>query len=460
MKPPRKGWLLGVLLAGPFMAQADVTIANVATPSIHADLGASGAALELVISGYLIAFAVLLITGARLGQTYGYRRVFAAGVATFTLASLLCGLAPDAAVLVAARVLQGAGAALMFPQTLTGIQLSFAGGERARAIGLYAIALSTGAVTGQIAGGALISADVAGAGWRAIFLVNVPIGAAALAAAARYLPADDRGASRRIDVAGVAALSFSLALVVLPLVLGRAEGWPTWAWACLAASLPAFTAFLAVQRRVAARGGAPLVNVHVIARPAVAWGLLTQMLAVGSYYALLFTIAQYLQRTLGHSALVSGLTLVPWVAAFGAAGQLVRRAPAGLARVAPVAGCVLLAGAYAAISASAFAGRHGEPLLVALLGVGGLGLGIQFNAVIARLTDAVPDGYAPDISGVSTTTIQIGGVVGVAAFGTLYLSLAHGGAAHASHAFAVVTAGFAAAALLATATSYRQLSLS
>jgi MFS family permease len=231
MTPPRvahKRWLLGVLLVGPFMAQVDATIANVATPSIHTDLGASGAALELVIGGYLIAFAVLLITGARLGQTHGYRRVFLLGVGVFSLASLLCGVAPSPVVLVLARVVQGIGAALMFPQTLTGIQLNFSGKERLRGIGLYAIALSTGAVAGQILGGALISANIAGSHWRAIFLINLPIGAAVIAAARRYLPADSHRTARPVDLPGVATLSATMLLLVLPLALGRSEGWPIW----------------------------------------------------------------------------------------------------------------------------------------------------------------------------------------------------------------------------------------
>jgi MFS family permease len=449
---PHKGRLLAVLLMGPFMAQADATIANVATPSIREDLGASGAALELVVGGYMIAFAVLLITGARLGQTHGYRRVFVLGVTTFTIASALCGLAPTPAVLVAARVLQGAGAALMFPQTLTGIQLSFEGAERARAIGLYAIALSSGAVAGQILGGALISLDVAGTDWRAIFLVNVPIGAAVALAAARVLPADDERATRQVDVRGVATLSAAIVLVVLPLVLGRAEGWPAWAWISLAASAPALALFVAVERRIAARGGAPLMNLAVIARPAVSWGLVALLMATGTYYALLFTLAQYLQQGLGRSPLLSGLTLVPWVAAFGVAGQLVRRLPERLRPIAPSAGCALLAAAYVAISAALFGDRNGEVLLLVILAAGGLGLGVQFSALIAHLSNAVPPRYAPDISGVSTTLMQIGGTVGVAAFGTLYLGLATG---DATHAFAIVTAAFAAAALLASVAAYR-----
>src|ERR1035437_1155823 len=324
----RKGRLLGVLLMGPFMAQADATIANVATPSIHAELGATGAVLELVIGGYLIAFAVLLITGARLGQTHGYKRVFLIGIGIFSLASLLCGLAPDPTVLVGARVLQGAGAALMFPQTLTGIQLNFSGEARKRAIGLYAIALSAGGVIGQIFGGALISANLADTQWRAIFLINVPIGIAGIAAAERYLPADAHRVSRRVDLPGVAMMSVSVLLVVLPLSLVRREGWPAWTWVCLAAILPAIVPFIPAQRHLADRDGAPLVNIHMLANRPILCGLATLLAATGTYYALLFTLAQYLQQGLGHSALVSGLTLVPWVAAFGVAGQIVRRLPA------------------------------------------------------------------------------------------------------------------------------------
>ncbi|HEY5018983.1 MAG TPA: MFS transporter [Streptosporangiaceae bacterium] len=434
------------------MAQADATIANVATPSIHADLGASGAALELVIGGYLIAFAVLLITGARLGQTHGYRRIFLLGVGVFTLASLPCGLAPGPLLLVFARVLQGAGAALMFPQTLTGIQLNFTGDERKRAIGLYAIALSTGAVVGQILGGALISANIAGGHWRAIFLINIPVGAAVIMAALRYLPADSPRQVRRLDLPGVVTLSASLLLIVLPLVLGRSEQWPAWTWICLGASVPAFALFLAAESRTAARGGSPLVNVQVLARPAICWALLTLLAATGTYYALLFTLAQYLQQGLGDSPLVSGLALVPWVAAFGLAGQLVRRLPP----FTPGAGCLLLAAAYSAISVMLFTGHQVQALLVVFRGVGGLGLGIQFSALIRHLTTSVAAEYAADISGVTTTTLQIGAAIGVAAFGTLYLSLtSRAGAGPATHAFTITTAAFAVVALLATGAAAR-----
>jgi len=446
------------------MAQADATIANVATPSIHAGLHASGAALELVIGGYLIAFAVLLITGARLGQTHGYRRLYLTGMAVFTLASLVCGLAGNPIVLIAARVLQGGGAALMFPQTLTGIQLSFVGTERARAIGLYAIALSSGAVIGQLLGGALVSAGMLGLHWRAIFLVNVPVGVIGLAAAARVLPADRAGVERRLDLRGVLGLTVALLLLIVPLSLGRIEGWPLWTWLALGASAAAGAAFVAGERRLARRGGTPLIHIDVLSQRPVLCALAALMIATATYYALLFTLAQYLQQGLGRSAFVSGLTLVPWVAAFGAAGQLVRRLPDRTRRLAPAAGCALLTCAFAGTSAALFAQGAGELLLAALFALGGLGLGTQFSALIGHLTANVSPDYAPDISGVSTTMMQIGAAIAVAGFGTLYLGLAGAapgaGAGMAAapgastHAFAVVTAAYAAMALVATAAAY------
>ncbi|HEX7291082.1 MAG TPA: MFS transporter [Conexibacter sp.] len=445
--------VLTVLLGAPFLAQADATIANVATPSIHAELGASGGALELVVGGYLIAFAVLVITGARLGQTHGYRRVFLVGAAIFTAASLACGLAPDPVVLVLARVLQGTGAALMFPQALTGIQRNFSGARQARALALYAIALSSGAVAGQVLGGVVIDAHLTGEPWRAIFLVNVPVGMVLLLAAARWLPADDVRVARRTDVAGITTLSLCLLLVIVPLVLGRAGGWPAWTWICLAASVPALAAFLAVERRLTERNAAPLVNLYVIGRPATAWALGAMLAATGTYYALLFTFAQYVQTGLGRGPLVSGLALVPWVAAFGLAGQVVRRLPSRAAAASGWGGCALLGSAYLAIGVAERSGAGVGALLVMLLMVGGLGLGLQFSGLLRHLTTTVPPRFAPDISGVSTTVLQIGGALGVAAFGGTYLKLAS--QMGPADAFADVTSALAVVALLAAAMAYR-----
>jgi predicted MFS family arabinose efflux permease len=447
--------VLAILLAAPFLAQADATIANVATPAIRAGLGASGMAAELVIGGYLIAYAVLLITGARLGQTHGYKHIFTLGLAIFGVASLAAGLAPTPAVLVIARVVQGGGAALMYPQTLTGIQHNFTGDRRAKAIGAFAIALASGAVIGQLLGGILVSADIAGTSWRPIFLVNVPICVAVLAAALRLLPADPARRRSQLDLGGVGLLSVSLLLIVIPLVLGRTTGWPAWTWIALAAAIPVFAGFLTVQRRTANTGGHPLINTTILARPPVLYGLLALLLATGSYFALLFTLAQYLQTGLGRSALASGLILVPWVALFGVAGQITRRLPARVRPILPAAGYLLMTAAYTTLGLTLNGGTPGYPLLAVLLGAGGLGLGTGFATLLGRLTNAVPADYAPDISGVTTTTLQIGGAIAVAAFGTLYLALAgHGGPALADHAFAITSLGLASAALLAAAAGW------
>jgi MFS family permease len=446
--------MLAVLLVAPLLSQIDATIANVATPSIHTDLGASGAALELIISGYLISFAALLTIGARLGQTHGYKRLFLAGLSIFSLASLACGLAPGPGFLIAARVVQGAGAALMFPQTLTGIQLNFAGGERTRAISFFAIALSAGAVIGQILGGILISADIAGLEWRPIFLVNVPIGAAAIAAGLRYLPADPTRIAIRVDVLGSVVLAAAALLLVVPLSLGHSDGWPAWTWVSLVASVPMIAAFGAVERRAERQGVPPLVNLHAIAARPVLMGLLNLAVTAATYFALLFTLAQYFQVGLGHSALISGLTLVPWVAAFGLAGQIPRRLPVRFAKWAPLAGNLLLTAAYGALGVVSLAGDHDEALLLALLAIGGFGLGVQFSSMLGHVTSSVKPEHAPDISGAGNTMQQIGGALGVAGFGSLYLGQTGAGVTDATHAFGVVGVGLAALALLAAVAAW------
>jgi predicted MFS family arabinose efflux permease len=383
--------------------------------------------------------------------------VFLAGLGVFGAASLACGLANDPVVLVGARVVQGIGGALAFPQVLTGIQVNFDEDERTRALGLYSLALAGGAVAGQILGGLLVSADVLGLGWRPIFLVNVPIAVAVVLAALRFLPRDRPvDSSMRLDLPGAAALSSAVLLIVLPLTLGREGGWPAWTWICLAASLPLLVAFVAIERRQTHRGRSPLVNLHVIGRPPIAWGLWPQALAVATYYALLFTLALYLQRGLGHSALISGLTLLPWVVAFAIPGRLPARLLARTRPLLPPIGCGVLAAAYAAISVSMLSDERGEVLLLVLLAIGGLGLGTVFSSILVHLTTAATPRYAADISGVFTTTSQVAGTIGVAAFGTLYLSqITDAGATAASHAFGVVTAVFALVALMAAATAYR-----
>lgn len=434
--------MLAVLLAGQFMVNVDTAVVNVAGPSIRADLRPSGGALGLVVSGYTLAYAVLLVTGARLGQARGHRRMFLLGLGAFTAASLACGLAPSTGVLVAARLAQGAAGALMVPQVLSGIQLHFTGPARARAQGLLAVALSGGAVAGQVLGGVLVSADVGGLGWRPVFLVNVPAGVVLLAVGARLLPADAGGRGARLDLAGAALLSAAALLAVVPLLFGREAGWPPWTWASLAACVPVAALFVRRQRRAAS----PLLALGVLGRPVVAWTLGALGMATGTFYAMMFVLALYLQDGLGRSALFSGLALVPWVAAFGIAGALVPRLPARVAARTPVAGYLLLASAYAVAGLT----RPDGAALAVLLGFGGLGLGLGFAPQLGRLTAHVPDRYAADLSGLANMNFQLAGVAGVAVFGTLYLGFPGG---HGP-AFTAVMLGFGGTALAAAAASF------
>jgi len=340
-------------------------------------------------------------------------------------------------------------------QVLTGIQVSFTGKARARALGLYTLVLSAGAVAGQSLGGLLISANVLGTAWRPAFLVNVPVGLALLSLSGRNLPADARAPhaprrARQLDPAGVAALSAAVLLLTVPLVLGRDAGWPAWSLACLGASGPAFAVLWKVEAAVSARGGRPLVDPGLLARPVIGWGLASQAAATATYFAILFTLALYLQQGLGKSAAYSGLALVSWVAAFGIPGPLLGRCSARVRPLAAPGGAALLAAGYAGLAATLYAGDTSGIALMALLGVAGLGLGATFAGMLSQLTGAVTSAHAADISGLVNTTTRLGGVIGTAAAGTAYLALVHR-PGQAVHGFALlctvlaVTAGAAAA---------------
>src|ERR1700758_4256380 len=272
-RPVRPGLVLAVVLIGQFMAVLDASVVNVAAPSIHAGLHASGAGLQLIVAGYTIAYAVLLVTGARLGDILGHRRVFLAGVVLFTFASLGCGLAPNTGTLVVLRFIQGVGAATMIPQVLSLIQRSYtAPGPRARAMSLYATVISDGAVLGQVLGGLLVSADLFGSSWRPVFLVNVPVGLLVLALG-RRLPAGRFDGVRTLDLPGLAVLTPAVFALVLPLVLGQPLGWPLWGWILLAFSVVLFALLGRVEHWVGARGGQPILPRSLLGLPGMIAGL-------------------------------------------------------------------------------------------------------------------------------------------------------------------------------------------
>jgi len=423
---PRPGVLLAIVLAGQFMAVLDASVVNVAAPSIHAGLHASGAGLQLVIAGYTIAYAVLLVTGARLGDLLGHRRMFLAGLAVFTLASLGCGLASSAGALIALRFVQGTGAAMMIPQVLSLIQRTFSGASRARAMSAYAAVLAGGVVVGQIAGGLLISANVFGAGWRPVFLVNVPIGAALLVAGARQLPAGRAEAGRGLDLPGLLTLALAVLALVVPLVLGQPEHWPAWGWACLGSSVLLFAGFAAAERRLAARGGSPLVPGRVLRLPGVALGIVALFAVMTIFGGMFFTLALHLQGGLGDSPLRAGLTFAPSAASFALVSLNWQRLPGRARPWLAIWGFAGMAAALLALAALVRGGGSGGAALYVVLGVLGAAMACAFSPLMTAVLMRVPVTDAADATGVIVTVNQLGLVIGVATFGTLYLNLAGG----------------------------------
>lgn len=421
--PPRArrgkhpAWTLTCLLGGMFLGHIDIAVVNVAIPSIRQNLRTSGAVLALIVSGYTLAYATLLITGARLGDIRGRRRIFSGGLSTFTFFSLVCGLAPDAATLVAARILQGVGAALMVPQVLTAVQVNFEGTALRRARAAYIIVLGAAAVIGQALGGIIVSADVLGLGWRPVFLINVPIGVFLVIASWIFLP-DEQTQQKKLDPQGVALLTAGLFLLVVPLSLGQDAGWPPWTWLCLGGCVPVLALFVWWERKVAERGRDPLMNVALLARKRVSLLLSAQGVNRACYFALLFVLSLYLQQGLGKSPTYAGLLPISYMFTFSVTGPVLDRLGVRVRKLAAQLGGLLIAAAFAAMAV----GGQSTLWLIVLLGASGMGYGAAFGAVVAYLTESVGAEYAPDVSGLFNTTLQVGGATGVAVFSTVYLS--------------------------------------
>jgi MFS family permease len=445
-------WRAFSLLAVAYcMTAIDLTIVNVALPTIGRALHGSGAALQLVVAGYTISYATLLITGARLGDIFGRRRLFQIGVLTFTGASLACGLAPTFGFLIAARLVQGAGAAAMIPQIMSVIQQRFEGQARARALGAYAAVLASGAVAGQVLGGVLVTANLFGTQWRPVFLVNVPVGLAIALAVPRVLPGDTptagRGALSRLqhlDLAGLATVIPAVFLIITPLMLGHEEHWPAWSLASMAAGLVLAAVFVAVERRVASRGRHPLLDLRVLCSPGLGSGLAAVALLMITYGGFLFSLALHLQSGLGDSALRAGLTFAPSAAAFGLCGYFWRRLPRRRHHLITPVGSVLGAAAYLGLALDLRAGTTGGPWLYLVLIVLGGGLALGFSPLVTHSLAGVEPADAASASGLLTTTFQLSQAVGVATFGSLFLTLAADRGPHASaRAVAITFAGLA-----------------
>lgn len=416
--------MLGVMLGAVFMALLDSTIVNVAAPTIRTDLGTTGSALQLIVSGYTIAYATLLVTGARLGARNGFRTLFLSGLITFTAASLACGIAPDAPTLIGARAVQGVGAAAMMPQIYSLIQLRFQGAARARALSLYAATIGLGVVVGQVAGGLLVSADLFGSGWRPVFLVNVPVGAVLVIAGLRLLPQDKPANPKGLDITGLLTLTAALLLLVVPLVMGREQNWPLWMRISLVASVSMLIVFALVERTVERRGGVPLVPGRVLKTPGLVSGATAMFFAMAGYAGFLFSFSQHMQSGLGESATRTGLTFAPLAIGVATGSLTWQKVPERLHRTMIGTACVVAAVGYLGIGFTMRSGRHGGFALPVLQLVVGTGMGFITSPLLTVSLARVAPGDAADASGVMTTSAQIAQVLGIAVYGSVYLTTA------------------------------------
>ena len=422
---PRRWLTLVILLLAGFMNLLDVSIVNIAIPSIQRNLHASYADVQWALAGYTLAYALVLITGGRLGDTFGRKRLFLIGVAGFTIMSALCGVATSPGMLIACRVVQGAMGGIMVPQVLAVIQVIFPAKERIKALAGFGVTAGLGTVSGPLLGGLLIQHNLFGWDWRPIFLINVPVGIIAFVASA-YLVRESKAASPpKLDPVGVALISAALLLLLYPLVQGRQLGWPAWTFVSMALSAPVFAAFVACERIKTRRDGSPLVRLSLFGDRAFSAGMavaLTFFLGIASF-GLVLTL--FLQLGLGFTPLHAGLTFLPF-----SAGVLVSSGAA--ARLAPKFGRgVTMTGALvtAAGMATLIAVVHhfGAAVttwdLVPGLAAAGLGLG----AVIAPLADIVlahvPQRDAGSASGVFNTGLQLGNSIGIALIGVIFFAL-------------------------------------
>jgi EmrB/QacA subfamily drug resistance transporter len=435
----RTAGLVTVLL-GVLLPMIDFFIVNVALPTMRHDLHASSGVLELVVSGYATAYAVLLVLGGRLGDAHGRRRLFLLGIAAFTFTSLLCALAPTAAALVVARVLQGASAALMVPQTLSTIQATGNPASRSRALGWFGATGGLAAVAGQLLGGALVSANIAGSGWRAIFFVNVPIGLVGLVLAARFVPETKAERHHHIDVTGTILLAITLVSVLVPLTEGRALGWPLWAIALLAFAPFSAAGFVAVERSLERRGGSPLVPPSVLRHASMRRGLALAVPFFATFGAFMFVYTLVVQGILGFSPIRAGLALSPMAVAFLATSLATTPLVARYGRSVIGAGALIqLVGLLMVIGAvEAFWPGISLIDLAPGLAVMGAGQGLVMSPLIRVVLSEVPVESAGAGSGVLTTTQQTSLALGVAIIGSAFLSLSQANRLGPEHALVVV----------------------
>ncbi|HBT4964502.1 TPA: MFS transporter [Klebsiella quasipneumoniae subsp. quasipneumoniae] len=439
---PRRWAMFVILLVGAFLPPLDFFIVNVALPAIQGELGASSSAEQLVISSYAAVYAVTLITGGRLGDIYGRGKMFFLGLVGFAAASLLCGLAWSPWVLITGRVLQGATAAIMAPQALASVQAIFPEAEKPLALSIYGAVFGLASVIGQVLGGILISVNLFHLGWRAIFLVNLPVALLVILCGLPLVKETRAQSAQKLDPVGMLLATGMLSTLIVPLIEGREAGWPWWTWLSFLAFPLLVSLLWRYERRLSQHGGSPLLDPTVLRAPGLGQGLAIVLLfySIGAFF-LLFSV--YLQDALHLNALNAGLIFLPFGVGF-LIGPLLTpflRRFAGNYLSAIGMGCETsgLAG-LAGLIANTMTGTSPPMLpLALLLFVTGLGQGLAMPTLVRMVTGRVAPEFSGMIAGVTSSTLQISTALSVAIIGGIFYSMLENGrsGANITHAFIV-----------------------
>jgi len=425
----KRAWAsLAVLLVGMFMSLLDTTIVNVALPAIRNSIDADEATLAWIISGYALAFGLVLIPAGRMGDRFGHKWVFIIGLALFTIASLAAGLAQNSTELIVARVVQGLGGGIFFPPVTAFIQLLFPPMKRGKAFAIMGAVIGVSSALGPVVGGLIIQALGEEHGWRYIFFVNLPIGVVGVIAAIFVLPKLVAGAKSRMDFFGLLLLAGALVAILVPLIQGQDEGWPAWTYLTLIGGVVLLVLFALWERRVAAAGGSPLVPPHLFSHAAFTGGTILALVYFAAFTSIFFTISLLWQAGLGHTALESGLVSIPFAIGNIIAASQSDRLAQKLGRGVLVLGTVLVAVGLIAlwlILLNVQAKDLTNWILLAPLFIAGVGNGF-FIAPNARFIVATVDrSEAGAASGVIGTMQRIGSAIGIAVVSSVLFGVAN-----------------------------------
>ncbi len=420
----RRWAVLAIVVAAQFMFGVDAFIVNVALPTIAVELDASAAQVEAVIAIYLIAYATLVVTGGRLGDIYGTRNVFLGGVLGFTVTSLWCGLARSGPELIAARLAQGATAALMVPQVLATLHLLFSDASRGRAFGIYGIVLGLAGAAGFLLGGVLVTLDLAGLGWRTVFFVNVPFGLVIIGAALRIMPSVPRRAGTRLDLAGALVLFAGLLCLIGPLLFGHDLHWSSLVWLAMAAGVAIVAAFPRLERSVAKGGGMPLIDLALLSDAAFMRGLCAAFFFFFANLSFYLVMTIFMQKALHIPPLPAGLVFVPLALAFVVASRHSGARARQRGTLVLIEGCAIqVVGLAALVLVVASVEAPDAWLLALVLTIFGYGQGLVMAPLSSAVLSTVRPASAGSASGMYGTTAQIANASGVAAIGAVFFAI-------------------------------------